>query len=135
MFADAMPFITLYVSELAAELCQRHPEYHLSGIQQKWLSFCLTGMLLTGTLCWAAFERMGLGGYRIGGLSWMFRNAKLPWSHLFQASFSVLMGILQIKSGVLILDDSDHRRAKTTSRIYGAHKIFDKKRAVITMGF
>jgi uncharacterized protein CbrC (UPF0167 family) len=61
MFADAMPFITLYVSELAKELCLKHPEYHLSGIQQKWLSFCLTGMLLTGTLCWAAFERMGLG--------------------------------------------------------------------------
>lgn len=127
MFADAMPFITLYVSELAKELCQKRPEYRLSGIQQKWLSFCLTGMLLTGTLCWAAFERMGLGGYRIGALSWMFRNTKLPWSYLLQASFSVLMRILQIKSGVLVLDDSDHRRAKTTSRIYGAHKIFDKK--------
>ncbi len=127
MFADAMPFITRYVSELADELCRRHPEYHLSGIQQKWLSFCLTGMLLTGTLCWASFERMGLAGYRIGALSWMFRKAKLPWSHLLQASFSVLMRILQIKSGVLVLDDSDHSRAKTTSRIYGAHKIFDKK--------
>jgi hypothetical protein len=127
MFADAMPFITLYVSELAKELCQQRPEYRLSGIQQKWLSFCLTGMLLTGTLCWATFERMGLGVYRIGALSWMFRNAKLPWSNLLQASFSVLMSILRIKDGVLILDDSDHRRAKTTSCIFGAHKIFDKK--------
>ena len=127
MFADAMPFITLYVSELAKELCKQRPEYRLSGIQQKWLSFCLTGMLLTGTLCWATFERMGLGVYRIGALSWMFRNAKLPWSNLLQASFSVLMSILRIKDGVLILDDSDHRRAKTTSCIFGAHKIFDKK--------
>ena len=127
MFTEAMPFITHYVSELANELHQRRPEYRLSSIQQKWLSFCLTGMLLTGTLCWAAFERMGLAGYRLGALSWMFCKAKLPWSHLLQTSFSVLMRILQIKSGVLVLDDSDHRRAKTTSRIYGAHKIFDKK--------
>ena len=127
MFANAMPFITLYISELARELHKQHPKYHLSGIKQKWLSFCLTGMLLTGTLCWASFERMGLGGYSIGALSWMFRNSKLPWPHLLQASFSALMRILHIKSGVLVLDDSDHRRAKTTTRIYGAHKIFDKK--------
>jgi hypothetical protein len=127
MFADSMPFIVQYISELANELHQRHPEYHLSGIQQKWLCFCLTGMLLTGTLCWAAFERMGLGNYRIGALSWMFRNAKLPWSFLLHASISLLLRIFNLKSGVLVLDDSDHRRAKTTTRIYGTQKIFDKK--------
>ena len=127
MFADAMSFITFYISEIAKEMSHKRPDYRLSDIQQKWLCYCLTGMLLTGTLCWAAFERMGLGGYSIGALSWMFRNTKLPWSHLLQVSFSVLMRILQIKSGVLVLDDSVHRRAKTTSRIYGAHKIFDKK--------
>ena len=127
MFADAMPFITQYVSELAKELHQRYPEQYLSGIQQKWLSFCLTGMLLTGTLCWAEFERMGLGVYRIGALSWMFRKSKLPWSDLFQASISLLLFIFKLMGGILVLDDSDHRRAKTTSRIYGAHKIFDKK--------
>ena len=127
MFADAIPFIAQYVFELAKELHQRHPEHHLSGIQQKWLSFCLTGILLTGTLCWAAYERMGLSGYRLGALSWMFRNSKLPWSCLLHASFSLLRRIFNLKSGVLVLDDSDHRRAKTTSRIYGTHKIYDKK--------
>lgn len=127
MFADAIPFIAQYVSELATELHQRHPEYHLSGIQQKWLSFCLTGILLTGTLCWAAYERMGLSAYRLGALSWMFRNSKLPWPCLLHASFSLLRRIFNLKSGVLVLDDSDHRRAKNTSRIFGTHKIFDKK--------
>lgn len=127
MFTDAMPFITNYVFELAKELRQQHPGLHLSGIQQKWLSFCLTGMLLTGTLCWAMFARMGLGAYSIGELSWMFRNSKLPWSYLLQASFSLLVRLLQLKNGVLVLDDSDHKRAKTTSRIYSVHKIFDKK--------
>ncbi len=70
MFTEAMPFITHYVSELTNELHQRRPESRPSGVQQKWLSFCLTGMLLTGTLCWVvAFERTGLGGYRLGALS------------------------------------------------------------------
>jgi hypothetical protein len=127
MFADSMPFIVQYISELAQELHHRYPEHHLSGIQQKWLCFCLTGMLLTGTLCWSAFKRMGLGAYDIGALSWMFRNSKLPWSCLLHASFSLLMRIFNLKSGVLVLDDSDHRRAKTTTRIFGTQKIFDKK--------
>ena len=127
MFADSLPFIVQYISELAKELHHRHPEHHLSGIQQKWLSFCLTGILLTGTLCWAAFERMGLGDYRLGALSWMFRNAKVPWSLLLHASISLLLRTFNITSGVLVLDDSDHRRAKTTTRVHGTHKIFDKK--------
>jgi hypothetical protein len=127
MFVDSMPFIIQYVSELANELHQRHSGQHLSGTQRKWLSFCLTGMLLTGTLCWKAFERMGLGACRIGALSWMFRHSKLPWSYLLQASFSLLMRTFNINNGILVLDDTDSRRAKTTSRIYGTHKIFDKK--------
>ncbi len=127
MFVDSMPFITQYVSELANELHQRHPGQHLSGTQQKWLSFCLTGMLLAGTLCWRAFEQMGLGSYRVGSLSWMFRHSKLPWTYLLQSSFSLLMRIFNLRSGILVVDDTDHRRAKTTSRIYGTQKIFDKK--------
>jgi hypothetical protein len=127
MFADSIPFIVQYISELAQELHHRHPEHPLSGIQQKWLCFCLTGMLLTGTLCWKVFERMGLGGYRVGALSWMFRNAKLPWPVLLHASISLLLRLFNLTSGVLVVDDSDHRRAKTTTRIYGTQKIFDKK--------
>ena len=127
MFVDSIPFITQYISELANELHQRFPTRRLSGTQKNWLCFCLTGMLLTGTLCWKVFERTGLGAYRVGALSWMFRNSKLPWDYLLQASISLLMRIFGIKSGILVLDDTDHRRAKTTSRIFGTQKIFDKK--------
>lgn len=127
MFADSLPFAKQYVSELAAELHQQHAKLSLSRFHQNWMSFCLTGMLLAGSLSWSAFERMGLGVYRIGALSWMFRNAKLPWSDLLAVSCSLILRILRLESGVLVVDDSDHRRAKTTKRIYGAHKIFDKK--------
>ncbi len=69
----------------------------------------------------------GLGSYRVGALSWMFCNSKLPRDYLLQASFSLLMRIFNLKSGIFVLDDTDHRRAKTTSRIFANQKIYDKK--------
>jgi hypothetical protein len=117
MFADTLPFASQYVSALAEELSRRHPEHPLSRLQQGWLSYCLTGLLLTGSLNWSAFERMGLGRYRIGARSWMFRRAQLLWSELLQASVSLLLRMFQIKHGILVVDDTDHRRAKKTTRI------------------
>ncbi|MDD1422804.1 transposase, partial [Dolichospermum sp. ST_sed1] len=125
---STLPFIKNYTAELTHEL-QTGKKWTPSRQQQEWLSFCLTGLLLTGTLCWREFERMGLGQYRVGALSWMFRCAKLPWDCLLFASIAVLLRLIQAKSGVLACDDTDHRRAKTTKKIHKAHKIFDKKTA------
>lgn len=121
-------FIKNYTAELSQEL-QTGKQGTLSRLQQEWLSFCLTGLLLTGKLCWREFERMGLGQYRVGALSWMFRHAKLPWNSLLFASIALLFRLTGTKSGVANGDDSDHLRAKTTTKIYKAHKIFDKKTA------
>jgi len=99
----------------------------LTNTQQTWLKFCLMGILLTNTVCWAAFQCAGLGNYQIGALSWMFRHSKLSWDVLLQASVSLVLRHFKITNGVLAADDSDHRRAKKTSKIHAAHKIFDKK--------
>jgi len=85
------------------------------------------GVLLTNTVCWKAFERAGLGGYRLGALSWMFRHSKLAWDGLLRASVFLVLRQHGITEGVLVADDSDHRRAKRTRRIWKAHKVFDKK--------
>jgi hypothetical protein len=85
------------------------------------------GVLMTNSVCWAGFERFGLGGYRLPALSWMFRRAKIPWEKLFQASVGRVLEQHGIRDGVVAADDSDHRRAKRTKRIHAAHKIFDKK--------
>jgi hypothetical protein len=127
MFSEALPFITSYVCALTQELKRQSPTHRLSNTQQSWMGFCLTAMLLTNSLCWAAFERMGLGTYRIGALSWMFRHSKMVWSEMLQASVGLLLRLINCSCGTLVLDDSDHRRAKQTSRIFGAHKVFDKK--------
>ena len=99
----------------------------MSFAQRSWLKFCLMGVLMTNSVCWAGFERIGLGNYRLGALSWMFRKTKIPWEKLFQASVGRVLERHGIKEGVLDADDSDLRRAKRTKRIHAAHKIFDKK--------
>ena len=122
-----MPFIDTFVEELATSLKTLNIGRGLSFAQRCWLKFCLMGVLMTNSVCWAGFERAGQGDYRLGALSWMFRNAKIPWEKLFQASVGHVLEQHGIRDGVLVADDSDHRRAKLTKRIFGAHKIFDKK--------
>ncbi|MBK7001915.1 MAG: transposase [Rhodoferax sp.] len=85
------------------------------------------GILLTGTVCWAAFERAGLGAYRMQALSWMFCCSKIAWDLLLQASLRLVVHRLGVVEGVLVTDDTDHKRAKRTKRIFNAHKVFDKK--------
>ena len=85
------------------------------------------GVLLTNTVSWANFERCGLRAYRLSALSWMFRRSKILWDVLWDASIRVILTRYGLREGVLVIDDTDHRRAKRTQRIYRAHKIYDKK--------
>ena len=72
MFSAPSLFIDGYVDELAGVLEEHFPTRKLTQTQRTWFKFCLMGILLTGTVCWAAFERAGLGAYRTQALSWMF---------------------------------------------------------------
>jgi hypothetical protein len=83
-------------------------------------------IMLTNTICWARFERAGLGRYSQGALSWMFRHAKLPWEKLFQMSVAVILRRQGIKGGILVVDDTDKARSKTTRTIAHVHKLHDK---------
>lgn len=101
-------------------------EYGLSRLQRHWLGFCLMGIILTNSVCWAAFERVSLGSYKIGALSWMFRQAKLPWEFMLQIAVGLVLKQYGITEGVLVADDSDHKRSKRTKRIFKTHKLKDK---------
>ena len=52
-----LPFVTEFVDELNNALAQHQPGTRLSKLQCLWVSFCLTGILMTNTVCWAQFER------------------------------------------------------------------------------
>lgn len=84
------------------------------------------GIILTNSVCWARFERVSLGSYKIGALSWMFRKAKLPWEFMLQIAVGLVLKQYGITEGVLVTDDSDHKRSKRTKRIFKTHKLKDK---------
>ena len=115
-------FIKTFVTDLDAALGTLKPNAKLTQLQRFWLGFCLTGMLLTNSVCWAKFERASLGEYKIAALSWMFREAKVAWNYLLLASVSLVLVQHGITEGELVLDESDRSRSKRTKRIHKAHK-------------
>jgi hypothetical protein len=121
-----LPFIEDFIDELGQGLQAQDPNLKLSRIQRRWLGFCLMGIILTNSICWARFERMSLGQYKIAALSWMFRQSKVPWAMLLQMGVRVILKRYGITKGVLATDDSDHQRSKKTPRLYKTHKIKDK---------
>lgn len=125
--AEPAPFINEFVEALDESLRKIEPSAGLSNLQKKWLAFCVLAILVTNSVCWAKFERASLGNYSLAALSWMFRQAGLKWELLLQASVKVILWRYRITSGVLVVDDSDKKRAKTTKRIHRAHKLKDKK--------
>ena len=98
----------------------------LSVAQRHWLGFCLMGILITNTVCWAQFERASLGRYSLAALSCMFRHAKILWELLLQLSVQVVLRRYGISEGSLCLDDSDKGRSKVTRKIAYVHKLKDK---------
>jgi hypothetical protein len=121
-----MPFVQAFVDELHEALDKYQPGAGLSRLQRLWLSFCLMGILVTNAVCWAKFERASLGQYSLAALSWMFRKSRIPWALLLQMSVRVMLAKYGITQGSLVLDDSDKRRSRVTTRIFNAHKLKDK---------
>jgi hypothetical protein len=127
IFTQPLSFISEFVEELDRGIRQCAPNRKLSTVQRYWLSFCLMGILLSNQVCWAAFARVGLGGYSQAALSWMFRHSKLLWPLLLHVSILLILNKYNITEGELVGDDSDRQRAKVTKRIFATSKIFDKK--------
>ena len=127
LISEPLPFVTEFLEALDTALKGHKPSAPgLSRTQRGWLGFCLMGILITNSVCWAQFERASLGRYAVGALSWMFRHAKIPWERLLQGSVEVILSRYGITEGCLGLDDSDKRRSKVTTQIAHVHKLKDK---------
>jgi len=122
-----LPFIRDFLEQLTKSIQEEDTEFHLTRIQKLWISFCLTGILLTNTVCWARFERASFGGWLEPALSWMFRRSKIGWSKLLKGSIKVILKKYDISSGSLELDDTDRERSKNAKQIHGLGKQKDKK--------
>jgi len=127
LFSKPLPFIAEFIEQLDQGIFELAPGRKLSKLQKFWLSFCLTGILLSSKICWAEFHRLGLAGYKLSALSWMFRHSKIAWSLLLHASIKLILKRYGITQGVLVGDDSDKQRTKITQHIFAAYKVFDQK--------
>nr|WP_256969530.1 DUF475 domain-containing protein [Crenothrix polyspora] len=67
--SEPAQFIKVYVTDLGAVLGKLKSNAKLTEIQSNWLGMCLTGILLTNSLCWAKFQRACLGAYKIAAFS------------------------------------------------------------------
>jgi hypothetical protein len=125
-FGEPLPFVKEYISKLNTALENYKQGSGLSWAQRKWICFCLMGILVTNSVCWAKFERAGLKEYTLAALSWMFRKSKIRWELLLCMSVKVILARFGITGGELVIDDTDKKRSKSTRKIYKAHKIKDK---------
>lgn len=126
MLLKNMPFVEQFIKELNDSIGREVPEFRLTLIQQYWLSFCLSGILVTNSVCWARFERASLGNYTVSALSWMFCKSVIAWESLFLFSVKLVLSSYGITQGTLVIDDSDKKRSKNTTRIFFNYKVYDK---------
>jgi hypothetical protein len=105
------------------QLC---PKAALTPGQKDWLGFCVQGILVTNSVCWVRMERASLGRYSDAMLSWHFRRPGEHWEWLFQVSVGVMLRHHGIGEGILVVDDTDRPRSKSTTRLYLVHTFKDK---------
>ena len=122
-----LPFIRAFVEAIDEAIAEHSPGQRLAALQRAWLSFCLTAILVTNSICWARFERASLGTYSLAALSWMFRHSKMPWEHLLVASVRVILCQYGIPSGNLVIDDTDNQRSKSAKTLAHLYKLRDKE--------
>lgn len=133
-FSQAAPFVTTFIEDLNRAIEAHKPGHGLSAAQRGWLSFCIMGVLMTNSVCWARFQRAGLGRYSMAALCWVFCHAKIPWDLLLYGSVRVILARYGIREGSLLLDDTDKKRSKSTRKIALVHKIKDKPSGGFVMG-
>ena len=119
-------FISEYVKSLNKQISLINSGAKLSKTQTSWLSFVLSSIIVSNTICWAVFERISNKKFKSINLLSIFRRAKMPWDKLMLASIKLIFKKYGLAKGVLLLDDSDKDRSKNVKKIHAAHKVKDK---------
>jgi hypothetical protein len=124
-FLKPLSFAREFIKKLNEALCQLEAK-PLSKAQMVWLSICITGIIVTNSVCWKRFERAGFGKFSSGTISAMFKRASISWSKLLLASIKLILKEYGITEGILALDGTDNKRSKNTKNIPKVHTIKDK---------
>ncbi len=134
LIAKPLSFAVSYLDAISDAIQEIKPDKKLTQIQRYWLGFCIMGILITNSVCWARFERAGAGKYTVAALSWMFHHSGIPWDLLLHMSVRVILRRYGITKGVITIDDTENKRSKRTKLIPWVHKIKDKASGGFVMG-
>lgn len=126
LMGETLPFVKVYIEELDRALRSLDAHAGLSTFRKAWLGFCIVAIIVTDSVCWKRFERASLGQWSHARLSWLFRQAHRWWRFLLQASVLMLVQRYGLTDGIVVVDDSDHPRAKHTTRLYKTYKLHHK---------
>jgi hypothetical protein len=127
IFSRPAEFVTRFVEEIDEAVRREDARSRgLSSTQRCWLAVCVMAVIITNSVCWARFARACLGRYSQVTLCWIFVHAAIAWEQLLQASVTVVLREHGISEGTLVIDDTDKRRSKSTTRIWGVSKLRDK---------
>jgi len=77
MFIRPVSTARSFLDELNASLQKLHASARLSWSQKATLAIIMMGMMLIGTLNWAAFERGTLKRHKPSQLRWIMYKAKI----------------------------------------------------------
>lgn len=127
LIGSPLSFITEFVENLNETGRSSGCQSQLASTQKYWLAFCITALIVTNSVCWAKFERAGLGRCKMAALSWMLRCSLIAWETLLRTSINYIIKYYGISEGTLAGDDSAKKRSKNTKRISKVHKIRDTK--------
>lgn len=126
LFRDVLPHVKSHIENINNRLVKSGHK-KLSKTQQYWLGFCITGILVTGSLLWTRMQSSSLNSYKARALSWMFHSSKIAWSYLIHFSAMVVLDVFKITEGDLVVDDTDRKRSKNTKKLHGVQKTLDKE--------
>ena len=77
LLKEPLDFAQDFIKSVNDAIKLENPGKSLSRTQCYWLSFCITAIILTNSVCWIRFEKISLGRFKASSLSWMFRRGKL----------------------------------------------------------
>lgn len=128
LFLEPLKETYAFVHSIRREINQTYGPKPFSNRAVDFLCFCLTGIIVTGTISWTKFEMASAGSWSQKALSWFLHHSTfIPWQKLLTASAMIICRTFEATEGVLVIDDFDRHRSKSTTNIYGVHKVKSKK--------
>jgi hypothetical protein len=77
LLKEPLDFAQNFIKSVNDAIKMETPGKALSRIQCYWLSFCISAVILTNSVCWIRFEKISLGRFQSSSLSWMFKRGNM----------------------------------------------------------